>query len=151
MSGYRRRAWLRLGKATKVGEQLTRAGYRPGPNRHNMRRSVQLGPCRASLRPGASCGWRGYQPSLVSPKRPPQLVASFVCRDARCQLTDILGAATSSADQATDGGLPDPAQPLATSSCRRQRPQRHELALGQGNRVVERSFPAYAILKSRVT
>jgi hypothetical protein len=28
--------------------------------------------------------------------------------------------------------------------------QRHEPALGQGNRVVERSFPAYAILKSRV-
>ena len=85
---------------------------------------------------GASCGWRGYQPSLVSPKRPPQLAASFVCGDARCQLfafnvfrfgdkfsqlclrlviTDILGAAIGSTDQATDGGLPDAAQPLAAS------------------------------------
>jgi hypothetical protein len=64
------------------------------------------------------------------------LATSFVCRDARCQLfafnifrfggrfsqlclrlaiTDILGAAIGSIDQATDGGLPDPAQPLAAS------------------------------------
>ena len=101
------------------------------------------------------------------------MAASFVCGDARCQLfafnifrfgdkfggqfsqlclrlviTDILDAAIGSTDQATDGGLPDAAQPLAASSCSRQRSQRHELA--QGNRVVERSFPAYAILKSRV-
>jgi len=67
MSGYRRRAWPRLGKATKVGEELTRAGYRPGPNRHNMRRRVQFRPRRASLRPGGSLRLAGLpaQPRLA--------------------------------------------------------------------------------------
>jgi hypothetical protein len=33
----------------------------------------------------------------------------------RLVVTNILGAAIGSADQAIDGGLPDPAQPLAAS------------------------------------
>jgi hypothetical protein len=33
----------------------------------------------------------------------------------RLVITDILGAAIGSADQATDGGLPDPARQLAAS------------------------------------
>jgi hypothetical protein len=100
MNGYRRRAWPRLGKATKVGEQLTRAGYRPGPNRHNMRRRVQFRPRRTSLRPGGSLRLAGLPaPASSRPRgRLSRRPLSFAAmRDASSLLSISSASATYSA------------------------------------------------------
>ena len=185
MSGYRRRAWPRLGKATKVGEELTRAGYRPGPNRHNMRRRVQFRPRRASLRPGGSLRLAGLpaQPRLA------QEAASVggLFRLRRCAMPALcfqylplrrhnrrpifaarrMGGANGSRECAPDDKLRDTHQlhlmkmmgfagsthptyrwrfarscSAAASFMQAAASSESRTGTGQGNRVVERSFPA---------